>query len=81
MRTYFHGDRTSLSAVDISLKQRNKVHEMAAAERCFAGGRYAECASTCYEILRAEPSEAILARSHMYLASAGVGPVEAVGRA
>ena len=81
MLTYFHSDRGSISAGDTTLKQRHKVLELEAAERSFDSERYAECASTCYEVLRAEPSEAIQARCHMYLAMEGVGPEEATGRA
>ena len=81
MSTYFHDDRMSFSAIVTGLKQRNRVHEMDAADRCYERERYAECASTCYEVLRADPSEAIQGRCHMYLAMEGVGPEEATGRA
>ena len=81
MPTYDRHNRTSISSVDTTLKERNKVHEMAAAERCFASKHYAECASICYKILHTEPSEAIRARCHMYLAIETVGPEKATGRA
>ncbi|KAK5131087.1 hypothetical protein LTR08_001305 [Meristemomyces frigidus] len=81
MRNHSQFDRTSISAVDTSLKLKNKVHEMAQAERFFASECYAECAQICYEVLRAEPSEAIQARCHMYLATEAVGSEEAAARA
>ena len=39
------------------------------------------CQETCYDVLQAQPSEAIRARSHMYLSMEGVGPDYASGRA
>ncbi|KAK5128500.1 hypothetical protein LTR85_003168 [Meristemomyces frigidus] len=81
MRGHPSHDRTSISAVDRSLRERNMVQEMADAERYFADERYEECAQKCYEILRGEVSEAIQAKCHMYMATEAVGPEEAAGRA
>jgi len=74
-------DRTSLTSVDTGLKHKNKVQEATDAERLFAEEQYEECAQKCYEVLRGQPSEAIQAKAHMYLATEAVGPEEAASRA
>lgn len=73
--------RFTLTAIDAGLKSQNKVHEMAEAERLFAEQQYDECAQRCYAILQAMPSEAIVAKCHMMLASEAIGPEYATGRA
>ncbi|KAK4547741.1 hypothetical protein LTR36_000699 [Oleoguttula mirabilis] len=81
MRDNAAHDLTSISAVDRSLRERNRVQDMTDAERYFADERYDECAQKCYAVVRAEVSEAIQAKCHMYLATEAVGPEEAAGRA
>ena len=60
---------------------RHKVNEAALADRLFAAERYAECQQVCYDILHAQPSEAIQARCHMYLARGDMNPGYAAARA
>lgn len=81
MRGHHAPDRSSISAVDRALREENRVQDMADAERFFAAERYKECAQKCYAILKADVSEAIQAKCHMYLATDAVGPEEAAGRA
>ena len=69
-RTY---GRNPYSAALAALNQRYQVHEAATADQLFAAGRYLQCQNICYEILQAQPSEAIAARCHMYLAMEIVG--------
>lgn len=74
--------RKTLTAVDVALKQHNKVEEAAEADRLFVAMRFEECAGKCYVVLRPPaPSEAIQARCHMYLATETVGPEEPSQRA
>jgi hypothetical protein len=70
------------TATDQAHKLRYKAHESAAAEKAYTQERYDHCADMCYEVLKGkdEPSEAIAARCHMYLATEEVGPGEAHGR-
>ena len=73
--------RTTISSVARELLDRHKVHAIADADNLWAALRYEECALKCYEVLRAQPSEAICARAHMYLSTEEVGPVYAQSRA
>ncbi|KAK3724173.1 hypothetical protein LTR37_001298 [Vermiconidia calcicola] len=61
------------NAATLALHDRHKVHEAALADHFYSTGEYSRCQELCYEILQAEPSEAIRARCHMYLATEGVG--------
>lgn len=80
MNTQTHA-RVTISNIDTEQKRKNKVQEAADAERLFSEERFDECANKCYEVLRAEPSEAILGKCHMFLATEAVGPEQASGRA
>ena len=62
--------RPSLSAIDREQKERHKVHALAAADALWRERRYEECAAKALEaVMPPEPSQAIEARAHMYLAS------------
>lgn len=72
--------RSHYEAATNGLNIRHKVHEMAMADRLFTDHRYSECRLVCYDILDAEPAEAIEARCHMYLAERDVNPESASAR-
>ena len=72
---------SSYAAADVAHKLRNKVHEATRADKFFTEADYPACADMCYEVLQAEPSEAIRAKCHMYLANENVGPGHASARA
>ena len=69
------------STAEQGIKRRHKVQEAVHADQIFACGHYVECQQLCYNILQAQPSEAIQARCRMYLAGDAVGPEYASVRA
>ena len=71
----------SYTDLTTSLTHRHKVCEAAKTDHLFLSLRYTECRDLCYEIVQAQPSEAVLARCHMYLATEAVGPGYPAGRA
>lgn len=71
----------TISELEQGHKLRNRVPQLAEAEHFYEDENFDACAQKCYEVLQAEPTEAIRARCHMYLATAAVGPELASGRA